>query len=574
MEQVTNTVTQTSSNQGTALSLLRSALNVDGLSDNLFAGLLKQLAAIQDKAPQQKGNETASQTRNNGAETSQQRTLLDNGDNDDRAAVRALMQRIRDDARTSYESRQEIKRLDKNGAQKDDDVNDTANASKKTATRETDETEEPNPEKATETVTASDNPQETTASCAEEAVTAPAPGTSEDIVAEIMALLGISGEMAPETGAEEAVPQKKDETTEKTAKDPALAAQAALLMTGKPVETGKAEPKKANAEGKLGPEIEELGTPGPAAEAQTTPAPDAAANMSAPSAKTARAQRATGEKVPELLPEMNNETAAPEAGGGQPDSILSSAAKNAGNAEKTAGTPNLKSIAAEVLNMFGATPSNVQTMATNTASAGPAANGEALTATANAAPSQATANGNASQLVMGEGIKPAHSYHFASELSAARAARGGTAGLPGAVEQVAIQLHKQVKEGNEEMTVMLRPPELGRVDIKLSFSEGNKVQGTVVADNQATLDLLSKDVGSLQRALQDAGLRADPGCLQFSLRGDGQANTTGANANGNGGASSNAQNETALAAAESGESAAGEDAEIYYITPGRVNLRV
>jgi flagellar hook-length control protein FliK len=76
--------------------------------------------------------------------------------------------------------------------------------------------------------------------------------------------------------------------------------------------------------------------------------------------------------------------------------------------------------------------------------------------------------------------------------------------------------------GESEVTLQLKPEELGRVDIKLSFGDDNTVTGTVVADSKATLEMLSKDVGGLQRALQDAGLRVDDNSLQFALRGDGQ----------------------------------------------------
>ena len=167
---------------------------------------------------------------------------------------------------------------------------------------------------------------------------------------------------------------------------------------------------------------------------------------------------------------------------------------------------------------------------------------------------------------------PVGSYDFASQLSATRATKGGTAGLPTAIEQVAIQLHKQVKDGNDEMTLQLRPQELGRVDIKLEFSSDNKVQATVTADNQATLDLMSKDQGNLQRALQDAGLNVDSNSLQFNLRDNGQQNafTQGQNSGSQSGSTAN----TSILAPTSGEDLADTTSEMLYLTPGRVNLKV
>ena len=189
----------------------------------------------------------------------------------------------------------------------------------------------------------------------------------------------------------------------------------------------------------------------------------------------------------------------------------------------------------------------------------------ATAANANAAPSPLHA----------EGARPVGSYDFASQLSAHRATRGGATGLPAAVEQVTLQLHKMAKAGADQMTLQLRPAELGRIDIKLEFAKdgSNTVKGIVIADTQAALDMLQKDSGGLQRALQDAGLRADSGSLQFNLRGDGQQNASAQNGNGQ---SASGNGAGGFASANDGSEATTANAaeETYYITPGRVNLRV
>ncbi len=175
---------------------------------------------------------------------------------------------------------------------------------------------------------------------------------------------------------------------------------------------------------------------------------------------------------------------------------------------------------------------------------------------------------------LGGGVRQAGSYDFASQLSATRVTRGGSAGLPQAVEQLAVQLHKTVKQGQNEMTIQLRPAELGKVEVKLTFLEDNSVQGTVTAEKASTLSLLQKDSDVLLRALQDAGLQADPGCLDFSLRGEnGQKSAFADFSAGNEGLNGDAA--SLLNAAEEEASLANEEgAEIYYITPNRVNLRV
>ena len=168
-----------------------------------------------------------------------------------------------------------------------------------------------------------------------------------------------------------------------------------------------------------------------------------------------------------------------------------------------------------------------------------------------------------------ETAKGANPYSFASQLSAARAANGGTAGLPTAVEQVMLQLSRNVKSGNDQMSLQLHPAELGQINIKLSINADGKVQGTVTASNPATLELLSKDSKGLERALQDAGLTTDTGGLQFSL--GNQSGNAQQQANGQA-----AAGQTDSSGDEAGTALAVNDteAERYYVTPGRVNLKV
>jgi flagellar hook-length control protein FliK len=86
--------------------------------------------------------------------------------------------------------------------------------------------------------------------------------------------------------------------------------------------------------------------------------------------------------------------------------------------------------------------------------------------------------------------------------------------------------------------------------------------------------MLHKDVRSLERALQEAGLRADPGSLQFSL--GGQSNNSSGQTAAKDGSGGDASGNTASDASASGtplDVSASSD-EIYYLTPGRVNLKV
>lgn len=122
----------------------------------------------------------------------------------------------------------------------------------------------------------------------------------------------------------------------------------------------------------------------------------------------------------------------------------------------------------------------------------------------------------------GAGLRASNGVDFASQLSGLRSAKTTMTGQTAVVEQVSVQLNKMAKDGQNELTINLKPADLGKIEIKLEIHADKTVHGTVVADSASTLSLLSKDSSSLQRALVDAGLQADSGSLSFSLKGDNQ----------------------------------------------------
>lgn len=86
------------------------------------------------------------------------------------------------------------------------------------------------------------------------------------------------------------------------------------------------------------------------------------------------------------------------------------------------------------------------------------------------------------------------------------------------LEQISVNIQKAVKDGTDKISIQLRPAELGRVDVRIEIAADGRAHVHVTADRSDTLDLLQRDARDLARALQDAGLRADAGNLQFSLR--------------------------------------------------------
>jgi flagellar hook-length control protein FliK len=108
---------------------------------------------------------------------------------------------------------------------------------------------------------------------------------------------------------------------------------------------------------------------------------------------------------------------------------------------------------------------------------------------------------------------------FADALSAARGSRTNANPL---VAQVVVQVTKAVSEGHDRITIQLSPADLGRIDVRLDIGADGKIQAVFAADKPQTVEMLQRDARELERALQDAGLRADSGSLSFNLRGEQQ----------------------------------------------------
>ncbi len=174
-----------------------------------------------------------------------------------------------------------------------------------------------------------------------------------------------------------------------------------------------------------------------------------------------------------------------------------------------------------------------------------------------------------------DNTKSTSPYSFASQLSAMRAQNGGTTGLPTPVEQVLLQLNRNAKTGNDQISIQLHPADLGMVDVKLTIAHDGSVSGNVIASNADTLSMLQKDSRSLERALQEAGLRADPGSLQFNLGGQsGNSQNQTAQNSSNGGSAGNGNSNNADADAASLQELNWDSSSSWVISPSRVNIKV
>ncbi|GER03417.1 hypothetical protein JCM17846_10990 [Iodidimonas nitroreducens] len=83
--------------------------------------------------------------------------------------------------------------------------------------------------------------------------------------------------------------------------------------------------------------------------------------------------------------------------------------------------------------------------------------------------------------------------------------------------QVGIGIARAAMDGQSRFTIRMDPPELGRIEVKLAMQKDGSVQAMISADNRDAFDMLQRDARSLERLLQDAGLKTDSNSLNFSL---------------------------------------------------------
>ena len=83
---------------------------------------------------------------------------------------------------------------------------------------------------------------------------------------------------------------------------------------------------------------------------------------------------------------------------------------------------------------------------------------------------------------------------------------------------LAAEIVAKSQSGAKQFDIRLDPPELGRVDVRLSIDSTGKASAHLTADQPQTLTLLQNDAPALTRALREAGLDVSQDGLNFSLR--------------------------------------------------------
>lgn len=89
-----------------------------------------------------------------------------------------------------------------------------------------------------------------------------------------------------------------------------------------------------------------------------------------------------------------------------------------------------------------------------------------------------------------------------------------------ATQMVSMTIQKAIKEGDDtNIKLRLDPPDLGRVEVKMSIDKDNTTKIVLTAEKPETHLLLQQDSEALQRAMSEAGLDTESG-LSFELAGD------------------------------------------------------
>ena len=110
----------------------------------------------------------------------------------------------------------------------------------------------------------------------------------------------------------------------------------------------------------------------------------------------------------------------------------------------------------------------------------------------------------------------------ASAQPMATAAPTATTGQAVPVTALAVEITRQAMNGKTQFDIRLDPPELGRLNVRLEMDTSGQTRTHLVVERAETLDMLTADARNLERALQQAGLKADPGSVSFELAQDNQ----------------------------------------------------
>jgi flagellar hook-length control protein FliK len=376
------------------------------------------------------------------------------------------------------------------------------------------------------------------------------------------AAIAFANEPAGTPGPTEAAEAPRAPTVGETSAPPAAAAEA-TRETGSGSESGSAA-GEAGLAGLLGQSAPSFAAAAPAAAGTDLPASARPTDTAAPAAvrphpevaapaPSSHATSATAEPAIGLSTTANSATTAtgPEGGAvaivkqqpsliSQPSSTLAPQAVAAIAPPVAAGKdrPSAAPAAATTPGKTGVPPANTSVVAPATApTATPAATVAGAAASPQASPAATTAelgtvsSGGSRPAMPAAGIGaadglPGSQVRFANQVQE-KTAPATEARRPALTDQVSVHITKALRDGTDRIDIQLKPASLGRVDVRLELSPDGRVHASITAESRHAFDLLRGDARDLERALQDAGFKADSGSLSFNLRGQDERQARG-----------------------------------------------
>jgi flagellar hook-length control protein FliK len=153
-----------------------------------------------------------------------------------------------------------------------------------------------------------------------------------------------------------------------------------------------------------------------------------------------------------------------------------------------------------------------------------------------------------------------------AEVDRLLAARGMT--QAGVMSQIVREAAISIRQGHSEVTVQLYPPELGSVRVHLVSDAGKPLEGSIVAQNEATCALIERNIDQLRASLERSGI--DVGRFDVSTQGQQQGGEAFERPSGAGVWEPGDAADQALAAMAAGAVAVGTAP----VAAGRVNILV
>ena len=153
----------------------------------------------------------------------------------------------------------------------------------------------------------------------------------------------------------------------------------------------------------------------------------------------------------------------------------------------------------------------------NAQSSGSGQSDGSLSSATTAASAQAPA-GTSSATAVGANLQVAPQHHDAATSST--------------LDSLGVTIAAKSADGARHFDIRLDPPDLGRVDVRLSMDDSGNARASLIVDKPQTLELLQRDASNLNRALSEAGLSLSNNGLNFSLRGQDRQDDGGSVAQG------------------------------------------